>query len=149
MWQVLEHREMRRRTRLRTAAPGPLPRPDQPPGTDLLPQIKHIVVLMMENHSYDSYLGMLRGRGEGFPLGPDGEPEVSNVGADGQVIRAFQQPATKQYYGLPSQSWHASHVQWGEGKNDGFVTSTQNVQAEAEEGTAEAADTSDAAAAVA
>ncbi len=32
-------------------------------GTDALPQIEHIVVLMMENHSYDNYLGMLnRGR---------------------------------------------------------------------------------------
>ena len=29
-------------------------------GTDLLPEIEHIVVLMMENHSYDNYLGMLR-----------------------------------------------------------------------------------------
>ena len=28
----------------------------------------------MENHSYDNYLGMLAGRGDGFPLGPDGEP---------------------------------------------------------------------------
>jgi phospholipase C len=33
--------------------------PDQPIGTDLLPQIKHLVVLMTENHSYDNYLGKL------------------------------------------------------------------------------------------
>ncbi len=32
---------------------GTRPRPDLPPGTDLLPQIRHIVILMMENHSYD------------------------------------------------------------------------------------------------
>ena len=25
---------------------------------------------MMENHSYDNYLGMLADRGEGLPLGP-------------------------------------------------------------------------------
>ena len=37
----------------------------RPVGTDLLPQVKHIVVLMMENHSFDNYLGML-GRGDGF-----------------------------------------------------------------------------------
>jgi phospholipase C len=30
----------------------------------MLPQIKHIVVLMMENHSFDNYLGTL-GRGRG------------------------------------------------------------------------------------
>ncbi|HEX7267409.1 MAG TPA: alkaline phosphatase family protein [Streptosporangiaceae bacterium] len=29
------------------------------------PPIEHIVVLMMENHSYDNYLGMLQCRGEG------------------------------------------------------------------------------------
>ena len=51
---------------------GPRTRPDLPPGTDLLPQIQHIVVLMMENHSYDNYLGLLAGRGDGLPLGPDG-----------------------------------------------------------------------------
>ena len=83
---LLEGREIRRRrassariaARRGIAAPqaGQRPRPDLPPGTDLLPQIKHIVVLMMENHSYDNYLGMLAGRGEGFPLGPDGHPEV-------------------------------------------------------------------------
>ena len=33
---------------------------------------------MMENHSYDNYLGMLPGRGEGFPLAPDGQPDVYN-----------------------------------------------------------------------
>jgi len=147
VWHVLEHREMKRLARTRAAAkPGPLPQPALPAGTDLLPQIKHIVVLMMENHSYDSYLGMLRGRGEGLPLGPRGEPDVSNTGTDGGVVRAFRQPATKQHQGVPSQSWRASHVQWGQGRNDGFVTSTQAVQAEARAGTGPAADTAVAAA---
>jgi phospholipase C len=150
MWHVLEHREMRRRARLRAAAePGPLPRPGRPAGTDLLPQIRHIVVLMMENHSYDNYLGLLPGRGEGFPLGPDGQPDVANTGLDGEVIRAFPQPATRQRLGVPSQSWQASHLQWGEGKCDGFVTSVQTVQAQAKAGTAAQADTTAAAAATA
>ena len=70
MWERLEQYELKRRTRRMGARePGPLPQPSLPPGTDLLPQIRHIVVLMMENHSYDNYLGMLAGRGEGFPLG--------------------------------------------------------------------------------
>ncbi len=148
VWHLLEHREMKRLVRDRAAAEtGPLPRPARPAGTDLLPQIKHIVVLMMENHSYDNYLGMLPGRGEGFPLGPDGEPDVSNIDADGKVIRAFQQPETKQHRGVPSQSWNATHVQWGEGKNDGFVTSAQAVQAAARAGTGPQADTTPEAAA--
>jgi phospholipase C len=93
------------------------------------------VVLMMENHSYDNYLGMLPGRGEGFPLGPDGQPEVSNTGTDGEVIRAFPQPDDPSAPRVPSQSWQASHLQWGEGKCDGFVTSAQTVQSEARAGT--------------
>ena len=65
MWHVLEHREMKRLARGRSAARfGSRPQPALRAGIDLLPQIKHIVVLMMENHSYDNYLGTLAGRGE-------------------------------------------------------------------------------------
>jgi phospholipase C len=150
VWELREQREMKRLSRLRASAePGPLPRSTVPAGTDLLPQIRHVVVLMMENHSYDNYLGMLRGRGEGFPLGPDGEPAASNRGAGGEVIRAFQLPSPIQRSGVPSQSWHASHLQWGEGKCDGFVTSAQTVQSEARAGTAAGVDTSAEAAATA
>ena len=74
MWERLERRAIRRRRIARPDASG-RPRPDLREGTDLLPQIRHIVVLMMENHSYDNYLGMLADRGEGLPLGPDGTPE--------------------------------------------------------------------------
>src|SRR5437870_8718788 len=35
-------------------AAGDLPDPTKPEGTDLLPQIEHIIVVMMENHSYDN-----------------------------------------------------------------------------------------------
>jgi phospholipase C len=137
MWHLLERREMRSLARARAAAPpGSLPRPDQPAGTDLLPLIKHVVVLMMENHSYDNYLGMLRGRGEGFPVGLDGEPEAFNDAADGRPVRAYHLFSTEQHVGLPSQSWHASHLQWAEGKCSGFVTSAQEVQSQAASGTA-------------
>ena len=137
MWHVLEHREMKRLARGRaTARYGPRPRPTLPAGIDLLPQIRHIVVLMMENHSYDNYLGMLPGRGEGFPLAPDGRPDVFNDTADGEAVRAFPLPSTVQHQGVPCQSWHATHQQWGEGKCDGFVTSAQEVQAAARAGTA-------------
>ena len=61
-----------------TRAVGERPFPDRPEGTDTLPQIDHILILMMENHTYDNWLGMLgRGpgqqpRGDGFTIGPDG-----------------------------------------------------------------------------
>ena len=44
--------------------PDSLPNPAISAATDTLPQIEHVVVLMMENHSYDNFLGML-GRGAG------------------------------------------------------------------------------------
>jgi phospholipase C len=49
---------------------GERPFPDQPEGTDTLPQIDHFLVLMMENHSYDNYLGML-GQTHAKPGRPD------------------------------------------------------------------------------
>src|ERR1700727_3247272 len=128
MWHVLEHREMKRLARERAAARyGPRPQPGRPAGADLLPQIKHIVVLMMENHSYENYLGMLAGRGEGFPLGPDGEPEVSNTGAQGEPVPSHHLDRTVQVAETPSQSWHATRLQWADGKLDGFVTATQQL----------------------
>src|ERR1700731_3836665 len=98
MWERVERAELKRRGRPgdRDLAAGPLPQPSLPAGTDLLPQIRHIVVLMMENHSYDNYLGMLQGRGEGFTLGEDGEPEISNLGAGGESVRAHHLSSTIQ-----------------------------------------------------
>ncbi len=75
--------------------PGDRPDPSRPAGTDLLPQIKHIVVLMMENHSFDNYLGTL-GRGEGFPLGDDGAPDAENPDSAGTMVRAYHASSTVQ-----------------------------------------------------
>src|SRR4051812_33975930 len=61
---------------------GERPDPTKPEGTDLLPQIEHVVVVMMENHSYDNYLGVL-GRGDGFTIGADGRPTNSCLDASG------------------------------------------------------------------
>src|ERR1700689_919261 len=57
--------------------PGSLPFPNLPRGTDTIPQIEHIVVLMMENHSFDNRLGMLRRWGaDGLRLGRGGGPRA-------------------------------------------------------------------------
>ena len=131
MWERLESREIRRRraSSARIAArrgitvprPGDRPRPDRPEGEDLLPQIRHIVILMMENHSYDNYLGMLGDRGEGLPLGPDGTPDVINYLPDGRGYRAHHFSSTTQVKNDPSQNWRASHIQHADGRNDGFA----------------------------
>jgi len=112
---------MRRR---RAAAAGPAPDPSFAKGTDTLLQIQHIVVLMMENHSYDNYLGML-GRGDGFPLDAGGNPEASNVAIDGTVVPATRRLRTDQVKGLPLQAWTASHTQFGQGICEGFVRSVE------------------------
>jgi len=94
-------------------------------GTDRLPQIEHIVILMMENHSYDNYLGMLRDRGDGLPCDEHGVPSPVNLAADGTAIGMRHFAGTRQRGGVPTQTWNATHIQWNEGKCDGFVRSIE------------------------
>src|SRR5437016_3985457 len=97
VWSRLERRELRRRGRpAAKLQPGQRPRPELPAGTDLLPEIKHIVVLMMENHSYDNYLGTLAGRGDGLPLDQDGHPVAENLDADGNPVHSHHLRSTVQ-----------------------------------------------------
>ncbi len=104
--------------------PGSLPYPNLPAGTDTVPQITNIVVLMQENHSYDNKLGMLRRHGaEGFVLSRDGKPLASNPYANGDIQHAFHMPTTCQLTGFPTQLWTESHIQFADGRNDGFVKS--------------------------
>jgi phospholipase C len=104
----------------RIRRPGERPDPSKPEGVDLLPQIEHIVVLMMENHSFDNYLGVL-GRGDGLPVDAAGKPKVALPDGTGQYIRSFRMPTTCQLKSLPSQSWDASHRSLGHDDNSGFV----------------------------
>ena len=102
--------------------PGSRPYPDLAAGTDTMPQIQHIVMLMMENHSFDNLFGML-GRGDGFTLDCNGLPTASNPYGDGRIQMAFEMPTTCQLSGKPSQEWAASHQQYADGALDGFVQS--------------------------
>ncbi len=108
----------------RLRKPGSLPYPNLPMGRDTIPQIKHIVVAMMENHSYDNRLGMLHRHGaDGFQLGRNGLPVATNPYPNGDLQHAFRMPTTCQISGGPSQEWAASHIQFANGRNDGFVKS--------------------------
>ena len=99
--------------------PDSLPFPGLPAGTDTMPAIEHVVVLMMENHSFDNVLGML-GRGDGFRLTFDEQPTAANPYADGSIQHAFHMPTTCQTSG-PSQEWGRSHTAYDNGAMDGFV----------------------------
>ena len=102
--------------------PGSLPFPKLPAGTDTIPQIEHIVVVMMENHSFDNRVGMLRRPGvDGFRLGRDGLPTATNPYPNGQIQHAFRMPTTCQLPSRPSQEWTASHNAYDNGRMDGFV----------------------------
>jgi len=105
-----------------TAGPGSLPYPSLAEGTDTIPHIEHIIILMMENHSYDNYLGVL-GRGDGFTLGPNGLPTNSNPDAAGHTVVATHAANLCQGSGV-SQTWDASHRAWDNGRNDGFVVAS-------------------------
>jgi phospholipase C len=105
----------------RAVSPGSTPAPDVPAGTDMIPELGHIVVVMMENHSYDNYLGTLE-RGDGLDADAGGDPSPTNPATDGRPIRAHHLTSTTQHIGVPTQSWEASHQQWNAGANDGFVT---------------------------
>lgn len=107
--------------------PGPEPgmvgsRPfrNLPEGTDTIPQIEHVVILMMENHSFDNYFGMLD-PSVGFALDAAGKPTASCPDGMGQHIRAFHMPSACQQDTAPSQAWDASHTAYADGRNDGFV----------------------------
>jgi phospholipase C len=104
----------------RTRRPGERPDPSKAEGVDTLPQIEHIVVLMMENHSFDNYFGVL-GRGDGLPIDSSGKPKAALPDGTGHYIHSFPMPTTCQIKGLPSQAWNASHHSLGNGDNSGFV----------------------------
>src|SRR5947199_5682574 len=98
--------------------PGSLPFPGRAAGTDSLPGIENIVILMKENHSYDNYFGML-GRGDGFTLGPDGTPLNSNPDSHGHPVRVHHVSLPVNVPLHVGQTWNDSHRQWNHGAMDG------------------------------
>lgn len=95
-------------------------------GTDRVPDIRHVVLLMMENHSFDNYLGRL-GRGDGLP-----SPDPVNRRRDGTPVASHHFERTSQTPEVPSQSWRSSHIQYADGRNDGFAAAVEDVAAGAD-----------------
>ncbi len=107
--------------------PDELPHPNRAIGEPGLPQIEHVVLLMLENHSTDNVLGMLphvsatRRGFDGLPANRRGVPIASNPDASGRPVRSFALRDVCPADGL-TQNWNSSHHQWAAGRNDGFVT---------------------------
>jgi phospholipase C len=106
--------------------PDSLPFPHLPAGHASMPEIKHIVVLMMENHSFDNVLGMVPFQVAGCRL-VDGftrrRGHLSNYNRDAQGHKVYARRAASpcQLPGKPTQAWNASHQAYDGGRNDGFV----------------------------
>jgi phospholipase C len=106
--------------------PNSLPFPHLPAGTPTMPEIEHIVVLIMENHSFDNLLGMVpyqvpgRENVDGLTL-RDGKALNFNRKPSGHKVHASPASSPCQLDGLPTQAWNASHESWNHGRNDGFV----------------------------
>jgi phospholipase C len=106
--------------------PDSLPNPRRSAGTvNTAMPFDHIVVIMMENHSFDNALGALSRAGQpkahGLRFSSSGVALNSNPGPAGSV-RSFPFATTAQGRNV-SQSWNATHEQIDEGKMDGFVSS--------------------------
>jgi phospholipase C len=137
--------QVRAAKKVKKPGPGTLPYPDLAPGTDTIPEIQHIVAVMMENHTYDSVLGMLdvpTVPNAGFTLDASGQPTNSNPWPKSQtvfpapgkdaVLTAFPMATACQLdngksgslgTAYPWNTWPASHTSYAGGKMDGFVKS--------------------------
>jgi phospholipase C len=107
-----------------------LPYADREMGEPGIPQIEHVVCVMMENHSLDNVLGMLpavspkhRWSFDGLPLDNRGTPIASNPDKTGKPVLSYPLPDLCPFQGL-SQDWNNSHLQYDGGMNDGFVVTT-------------------------
>jgi phospholipase C len=85
--------------------------------------IKHVIVLMQENHSFDHYFGRLQVFGqpeaEGFPA------DFNNPDGGGRPITPFHLPTTC-FPRDPPHQWPNARAQWNAGRMDGFVTSADD-----------------------
>jgi phospholipase C len=110
----------------RVRAPGSRPFPRRPEGAHSIMQVEHVVIVMMENHSFDNILGMLphrfasRRNVDGLPVGSSREQLAVNYDGQNNPVRASRTPTVCPPNGV-SDSWDANHIAWNRGANDGFV----------------------------
>jgi phospholipase C len=93
-------------------------------------EIKHVVVLMQENRSFDHYFGAMPGvRGFNDPQAISGvfkQPDPKNP--DGYLYPFHADTHSTSAQALPSTShdWEPQHDSWDSGAMDGFVTARLN-----------------------
>ena len=96
--------------------------------TGSIRDVKHIVILMQENRSFDHYFGTLKGvRGFGDPrpaLMPDGKPVWYQPDGKGGVLLPFHPDAPNlglQFMAGTPHDWGSSHQAWNEGRYNQWI----------------------------
>ena len=87
-----------------------------------LSKLKHVIVMMRENRSFDHYLGAYD-REQDPPLGERANPDPSRHKMQKRFHEA--QYCTRN----PDHEWNAVHLQYNNGRLDGFVVATNNSDA--------------------
>lgn len=107
--------------------------PDRTGSGEGLGSIRHVVILMQENRSFDHYFGTLRGvRGfadrNAIEL-PSGKSVFEQPGPLGSTVLPFpvrgaaeQQKKDLQYIGALDHSWSGGAEAWGEGWMNGWIS---------------------------
>ncbi|HJN75147.1 MAG TPA: alkaline phosphatase family protein [Myxococcota bacterium] len=114
---------IKRRTVLAGGAAGiaaatlPACNSDKDTGEPLPPGIDHVIVVMMENRSFDHYLGGLKLEAGMDVDGLDGTETNPNLAGDD--VPVFHLSENCQYD--PPHGWNSSHDQFADGENSGFV----------------------------
>ncbi|MFZ6005136.1 MAG: alkaline phosphatase family protein [Actinomycetota bacterium] len=104
--------------------------------------VDHIVVLTMENRSFDHFFGSLSLR--------EGRAEVDglaggerNAWSSGEEVEAFQLSGTTCNRLDPPHEWESSRLQWNLGANDGYLRAVEHHYPEASDPTTRPADAAD------
>ena len=111
----------------------------EPPQKRSLRDIKHVVLLMQENRSFDHYFGTLAGvRGFGDPNAmtlPNGksvfyQPDPKNP--NGYLLPFHLDTRTTSAQKIPStsHSWGAQHGSWNQGRMDNWIPAHRKINAE-------------------
>jgi phospholipase C len=94
---------------------------DAPLGDEI--PINTIIIMMMENRSFDHLLGALPKFGQtDVDVAPDG---VTNPDSSGNPIARFHNPSY--CFADTNHSWSGAHTEYDGGKNDGFVLANESM----------------------
>jgi len=94
---------------------------DTTPKGDPIHKIKHIVIVMQENRSFDTYFGTYPGA-DGIPM-KDGQPTVCIPAVSGPCVRPFLDTKDRDRGG--PHSHRSADLDVNGGRMDGFVTTAQ------------------------